>query len=79
MSNTRTTFTPAPYPMHGVFRQNDGHTFRLLLVGYKTDADGYTEPAFMLDLDLTGDIVTADDAGARLFRIEPGFPQEAAS
>lgn len=79
MTETRTTFTPAPYPLHGVFRQDDGYTFQLLLVGYMTDADGYTEPAFMLDRDLTGDISTADDIGAHLECIEPGFPQGIAS
>lgn len=72
-----TSFAPATYPMHGVFRQQDGYSYELLLAGYETDNDGSTEPVFMGDLEETGSLLNLGDIGEDLAAIRPGFPSVA--
>lgn len=69
-----TYFTPAAYPMHGVFRQEDGNSFQLLLAGYRTDDDGLTEPVFMGDLEEVGSLLGLGDIANDLISLMPGFP-----
>lgn len=71
------TFTPAPYPMHGVFRGADGHTAPALLAGWCTDSEGAIAPEFMIPGAKYAQ--APYEIAADLVAIRSGFPPEEAA